>query len=53
MLVNNFATGFSVNQYMISQAAANDIPIAHPITPPKFAKIRNNTSEIHKHLRLY
>ena len=24
---------------MISHAAATDIPIAHPITPPKFAAI--------------
>ena len=27
---------------MISHAAATDIPIAHPITPPKFAKIEYN-----------
>ena len=27
---------------MISQAAATVIPIAHPITPPKFATIRKS-----------
>ena len=26
---------------MISHAEATDIPIAHPITPPKFAAIRS------------
>ena len=27
---------------MISHAAATDIPMAHPITPPKFAAIRRS-----------
>ena len=41
-LTNNFATGFSITQYIISHAAAKDIPIAHPITPPKWAKMRKS-----------
>ena len=36
----NFTTTFSVIQYMISHAAATVIPIAHPITPPKWARMR-------------
>ena len=31
---------------MISHAAATDIPMAHPITPPKLAAIRKS-HEIH------
>ena len=36
----NFTTTFSVIQYMISHAAATVIPTAHPITPPKWARMR-------------
>ena len=41
-LTINFTTTFSVIQYMISHAAATVIPIAHPITPPKWAEMRKS-----------
>ena len=39
MLISNFVIGFSIIQYINSQADATDIPMAQPIIPPKRAKI--------------
>ena len=37
-LANTLINGFIVSQYTTSNAAATDIPMAHPYIPPKIAK---------------
>ena len=36
----HLTNGFNVIQYIISHAAATDIPIAQPIIPPNIALVR-------------